>query len=85
MTVSVAAGCGGDDDNGGGKAAPTPYYSAPSIMVGQSEVTVFGGAKSVEQKDSTLLIGGEKVAWWTSPSSKVKTVSLTFNGIPFSF
>ena len=57
---------------------------APTITVSMGEVNVFGGAV-VEQKDSSLLIGGEKVAWWTSPSSKVKTVYLTFNGKSFFF
>ena len=57
---------------------------APTITVAMDEVNVFGGAK-VEQKDSTLLIGGEKVAWWTSPRSKVANVFLTFNGETFFF
>ena len=39
----------------------------------------------MEKVDSTLLIGGEKVASWTSPTSKVSTVSLSFNGTGISF
>lgn len=92
MAVAVHTSCGGgDSDEFSPSPTPTPpptptpvQPGAPSITVGLSEVNVFGGAK-VEQKDSTLLIGGEKTAWWTSPQSKIKTVYLTFNGSPFFF
>lgn len=86
MTVAVLSSCGGgDSDEFSPTPTPTPVVpGAPTITVAPGEVNVFGGAK-VEQKDSTLLIGGEKTAWWTSPQSKVKTVYLTFNGSPFFF
>ena len=38
----------------------------------------------MEQSDNTLLIGGEKVASWTS-LSKIASVSLSFNGTSISF
>ena len=38
----------------------------------------------MEQLDSSLLIGGEKVAEWKAGSGKVKKVSLAFNGTAIS-
>jgi len=38
----------------------------------------------VEQADSSLLIGGEKIAEWQAGSGKVKSVELSFNGTPIS-
>lgn len=90
MAVAILGSCGGgDSDESSPTPTPTPTPTpvvpgAPTITVAPDEVNVFGGAK-VEQKDSTLLIGGEKVAWWTSPRSKVTNVHLTFNGKAFFF
>lgn len=70
MAVVIPAGCGGGD---------TDDYKAPTITVLAAEANVFGGAK-VEQTDSSLLIGGEKVAEWKAGSGKVKTVALKFKG-----
>jgi hypothetical protein len=90
MAVAVLGSCGGgDSDESSPTPTPTPTPTpvvpgAPTITVAPGEVNVFGGAK-VEQKDSTLLIGGEKAAWWTSPRSKVTNVHLTFNGKAFFF
>lgn len=86
MAVAVLGSCGGgDSDESSPTPTPTPVVpGAPTITIAPGEVNVFGGAK-VEQKDSTLLIGGEKAAWWTSPRSKVTNVHLTFNGKAFFF
>lgn len=88
MAVAVLSSCGGgDSDESSPTPTPTPtpvVPGAPTITIAPGEVNVFGGAK-VEQKDSTLLIGGEKAAWWTSPRSKVTNVHLTFNGKAFFF
>lgn len=86
MAVALLGSCGGSDND---DFPPTPTLTpvvpgAPTITLAPSEVNVFGGAK-VEQKDSSLFIGGEKVAWWTSPNSKVTNVHLTFNGKAFFF
>lgn len=62
---------------------PSVNTVAPTVTVLKSEVCVFGGAK-VEQADSSLLIDGEKVAEWKAGSGKVKTVSLTLNGLDIS-
>lgn len=89
MGVAVLSSCGGSDNDDDFSPTPTPTPTpvvpgAPTITLAPSEVNVFGGAK-VEQKDSSLFIGGEKVAWWTSPNSKVTNVHLTFNGKAFFF
>lgn len=38
----------------------------------------------MEQADSSLLIGGEKIAEWQAGSGKVKSVELSFNGTAIS-
>lgn len=81
MAVVIPTSCGGGDDE-----APKSQFvnaKAPTITVLVPEANVFGGAK-VEQADSSLLIGGEKVAEWKAGSGKVKSLELSFNGTPIS-
>lgn len=87
ISSTLLISCGGGDDSSSESVTPKPPVvqpGAPSITVSLGEINVFGGAK-IEQVDNSLLIGGEKVAWWTSTDSKVKTVYLTFNGKAFYF
>lgn len=98
MAIVIPAGCGGGSEDEPVKPQPyTPQpdysqpdnpqppvtYSAPTITVIQREANVFGGAK-VEQADSMLLIGGDTIACWTTGNSKLKSVTLTFNGSAIS-
>lgn len=67
MSVAIPAGCGGGegDDDVTPQPQPSVVTNAPAITLLMTEANVFGGAV-VEHTDSSLLIGGEKVAEWTA-------------------
>lgn len=81
MSVAIPAGCGGGegDDDVTPQPQPSVVTNAPAITLLMMEANVFGGAV-VEHTDSSLLIGGEKVAEWTAGTWRVKSVDLSFDG-----
>lgn len=84
MVLVIDAGCAGDNDALQPEPTPQPSASAPTIKVLMTESCVFWGVK-VEKADSLLLIGNDTVASWSTGKSKVKEVSLTFNGSAVTF
>lgn len=84
MVLVIDAGCAGDNDALQPESTPQPSASAPTIKVLMTESCVFWGVK-VEKADSLLLIGNDTVASWSTGKSKVKEVSLTFNGSAVTF